>query len=261
MRLHPHTTKHVVDALLLRDAKLTAIVLAAAARCVRRDRLFQRAGVLVALAARRRWRIYVWLLFDMIVYDPVAWQKLSTARAELAAKLAAEAKAKEEADKAAAATAAALPPAVPAAAAARPTPARMQGGRRRRGRRRSPQTKKEFVLPPVPPPRVTFAETLSKPHETDGSAALVLASVDYLVGLLRDVAGAGVRPALHLRAAIGIIVVSIVCGFSERDCAVVCDGVFDARGVARGAVYCRAIDQADKRCAKEEFLKVKNHWI
>jgi hypothetical protein len=117
------------------------------------------------------------------------------------------------------------------------------------------EEKKEFVLPPVPPPRVTYAETLSKPHETDGSAALVLASVDYFVGLLREVAGAGVRPALHLRVTIGIIVVSIVCGFLSEIAPSCVTAFLMLEAIDGGAVHCRAFDQGDERCAKEELVK------
>jgi hypothetical protein len=105
--------------------------------------------LLVAMGA------YIWLLFDSIVFDPVAWQKLSTARADLAAKLAAEAKAKEEADKAAAAAAAA---AAAGCAAAAPAVAEAEAKKAEaeKAEAAAAAEKKEFVLPPVPPPRVTL---------------------------------------------------------------------------------------------------------
>jgi hypothetical protein len=211
MRLHPHTAQGVTDALLLRDPKLTvAASLALLVTCCVIDFFdFPASSWLWLIAGVSA---FVWLLFDLVVYDPDAWAKLSEKRAQLAKETAAAAAAtKAAADKAAAekttaaaaATAAAAPSTTVDAAAAASSSTSVA----------APAAAAAPVLPPIPPSRVTYAEVLAKPHASDQGAQLILASVEFLLSCVREVLLAAVKPSLHLRAAVGVCVGAIVCGF------------------------------------------------
>ena len=68
-------------------------------------------------------------------------------------------------------------------------------------------------MPPIPPPRVTYREQLSEPDVTDELAAFAMSVLSAFISVVLGVFGACMRPALHARAAVGVIVLSASAGF------------------------------------------------